>query len=120
MGRKQAFLCWGTGGEKPPALLLGPCILIAIGSLHEDTIVRVDAVHFAHAERTRSPHSHPSQVDACRLEWCWHRRSHQVPGLEAPHLLLTHLVATRKAFCCPVGATMLASTCGLDPQRLQP
>jgi hypothetical protein len=50
MGRKQAFLLWGRGGEKPPALVLGPFVLIAIRSLHEDTIASVDAVHLAHAE----------------------------------------------------------------------
>jgi len=115
MGRKQAFLVWGRSGEKPPALLLGPIVLIAIRSLHEYTIASVDAVHFAYAERARSPHGHPSQVDACRLERHCHLRSHQVAGLEAPHLLLAHLVAAREAFCRPVGATMLASACCLDP-----
>ena len=119
MGRKQAFLCWGRGGEKPLALLLGPCVLIAICPLHQDAIARVDAVNVAHAERARRPHGYTPSVDTCRLEWRWHRRSHHVSGLEAPHLLLTHLVASRKAFFCPVGATMLASARCLDPQRLQ-
>src|SRR6266496_4516123 len=119
MGRKQAFLLRGRGREKPSALRLGPRVLIAVRSLYEETIASVDAVHVAHAERARSPHGHSSSVDACRLEWRWHHSSHQVAGLEASHLLPPHPVASREACCCPVGATMLSSAGGLDPQRLQ-
>ncbi len=116
MGRKQASLLWGRGGEKPSVLWLGLCIFIAIRSLHQEARARVDAVNAAHTERARSPHGHSSSVHACRLEWRWHHSYHQVAGLEAPHLLLTHPVAARKAFCCPVGATMLASARGFDPR----
>src|SRR6266567_3136601 len=110
VGSRRSFP-WGRGGEQPPVLLLGKFVLIPICPLYQDTITRVDPVHFAHAERARSPHGHTTQVDTCRRERLWHLRS---------HLLLTHLVAAREAFCCPVGATMLASACCLDPERLQP
>src|SRR6266699_4120437 len=114
----------GRGGFPCPITPLCKRIGIAIPSLHQGTVGRIDPFDLPlvrlDIKGAGFAHLHASYMDAPGLELVRDDGPHPVAGLETLDLLLAQAVSAREARFAPIRATMLPPPGGRDRDGLQP
>ena len=120
----RSLLGAGEGGFPCPRTPLCKRIGIAIASLYQATVGRIDSFDLPlvrlDIKGAAFAHLHASYMDAPGLELVRHDGPHPVAGLETLDLLLPQAVSAREALFAPIGATMLPPSGGRDRHGLQP